>query len=254
MKQRIISALIALIIFIPLLILGGIFFKIGLSIIGMLAIKEILDLKKDIPKIINIISYIMTFLLILLDINLIIKILIIIFIYLLLLIFFEDKKYMLEDAFSLIVFNLLIVIFFSYMYLIREKDINTLIYLFLITILTDTFAYIGGKIFGKHKLIERISPNKTIEGSIIGSLIGTILPSAFYLYMISPGEEFIFIVLLTLFLSIIGQFGDLILSAVKRHYKIKDFSNIMPGHGGILDRFDSIMFVIIMYIIIINIL
>ena len=138
------------------------------------------------------------------------------------------------------------------MYLIRNKDINVLIYLFLITTLTDTFAYFGGRLFGKHKLIESISPNKTIEGSIIGSLIGTILPSAFYLYMISPGEYFIIIILFTFVLSIIGQIGDLIFSKVKRHYKIKDFSNIMPGHGGILDRFDSITFVIIGYIILIN--
>ena len=88
MRQRIISAIIALMIFIPLLILGGIFFKIGLSFIGVLAIKEILNLKKDIPKMIEIISYIVTFLLIILDINLLVKILIILFIYLLLLIFF----------------------------------------------------------------------------------------------------------------------------------------------------------------------
>ena len=124
----------------------------------------------------------------------------------------------------------------------------------LITILTDTFAYIGGRLFGRHKLIERISPNKTIEGSIIGSLIGTIVPTIFYIYMISPGSNIIKIVLITLVLSIVGQFGDLVFSSIKRHYKIKDFSNIMPGHGGVLDRLDSIIFVLIGYVILMNIL
>ena len=67
--------------------------------------------------------------------------------------------------------------------------------------------------------------------------------------MIKPGGNFILILLITLLFSIIGQIGDLVFSYVKRYYKIKDFSNIMPGHGGILDRFDSITFVIFAYMI-----
>ncbi|MBQ9024551.1 MAG: phosphatidate cytidylyltransferase [Bacilli bacterium] len=252
MKQRIISAIIALIIFIPLVILGGIYFKIGLTIISLLAIKEVLSLKDNVPFLIKILSYIIVGILVFVDINIVLKLLIPMFIYLILAIFIDDKKYNIEDTFFLSGFSMLIIVFFSYMYLIRQRDINVLIYLFLITILTDTFAYIGGRIFGKHKLIESVSPNKTIEGSIIGSIIGTILPSAFYLYIISPGEYFTIIVLFTLALSLIGQIGDLAFSKIKRFYRIKDFSNIMPGHGGILDRFDSIIFVIIGYIILIN--
>ena len=82
--------------------------------------------------------------------------------------------------------------------------------------------------------------------------MGTIFPSAFYLYMINPAEYLFSIGLITLTLSIVGQFGDLIFSSIKRYYKIKDFSNIMPGHGGVLDRLDSIIFVLIGYIILIN--
>ena len=124
----------------------------------------------------------------------------------------------------------------------------------MITIFTDTFAFVSGKIFGRHKLIERISPNKTLEGFIIGSIIGTIIPTIFYIYVISPGEEFISIIIFTFVLSIIGQFGDLVFSSIKRHYKIKDFSNLIPGHGGILDRLDSITFVMFGYIILINLI
>lgn len=254
MKQRIFSAIICLIISIPLIIYGGIYLKIGLSLMGMLAVKEILNIKKDLPLIVNIITYILVGSLIFIDISLIVKIFIILFVLLMILIFISDKKYNIEDAFYLICFSIIILLLFSYIYLIREKDINTLIYLFLITIFTDTFAYIGGKLFGRHKLIERISPNKTIEGFIIGSVIGTIIPTIFYIYMISPGEEFFLIILFTLLLSIIGQFGDLVFSCIKRHYKIKDFSNLIPGHGGIMDRLDSITFVIFGYIILINLM
>ena len=252
MKQRIISAIIALIIFIPLLFLGGIYFKIGLTIIGLLAVKEIINIKSSVPTITKILLYVLTGIFIFLDISIISKILITLFIFMSLLVFLDNKNYNNEDAFYFITLSIIIIVVFSNMYLIRQKDINILIYLFLITVFTDTFAYITGKLFGKHKLIERISPNKTIEGSIGGSLIGTILPAIFYLYMVEPGKNFILIVLFTLVLSIIGQIGDLVFSSLKRHYKIKDFSNIMPGHGGILDRFDSIIFVIIGYLIIVN--
>jgi len=254
MKKRLISAIIALIIVVPLFILGGIYFKLLISFLGILAIKEVLDTNKSIPILIRFISYIVTFLLIFLDHNIIEKVLIIISIYLILLVILNNKDYNIETSTFLIAFDILIVVVFSYICIIRVADINALIYLLMITILTDTFAYIGGRLFGKHKLIERISPNKTIEGSIIGSLIGTVIPTIFYIYMISPGINVIKIVIITLVLSIVGQFGDLVFSSIKRHFKIKDFSNIMPGHGGILDRLDSIIFVIIGYVILMNIL
>lgn len=252
MRQRLISAIIALIIFIPLVILGGIYFKIGVSLIGALAIKEVLNIKNKLPFFIEVVSYILTSLLIFFDINIIVKLFIVISLYFISLVFYDSKKYNIEDAVYLMSFSILIILVFSMMYTIRNNDINVLIYLFLITILTDTFAYIGGRLFGKHKLLERVSPNKTIEGSIIGSVLGTVVPTIFYIYMIDPGQYILVVTLITLFLSILGQLGDLVFSSIKRYYKIKDFSNIMPGHGGILDRFDSIIFVIIGYIIIIN--
>lgn len=112
----------------------------------------------------------------------------------------------------------------------------------------------GGKLFGKHKLIEKVSPKKTIEGSIIGSAFGTIIPSIYYIYMVDPGANILTVIFMTLILSIIGQLGDLVFSSIKRYFNIKDFSNIMPGHGGILDRIDSITMVVLAYQIIINII
>ncbi len=251
MKQRLISALIAFIILIPILILGGIWFKIGITLISLISIYEILKLKQ-IPKFIIVVSYLLMILMTFASLNSIMKIFITLFVLFIPIIFYDKEKYNIELCTYLSSFIILLGLVFSYVCVIRNADINILIFLLLITILTDTFAYIGGKLFGKHKLIEKVSPNKTIEGSVIGSLFGTIIPSIFYIYMIDPGASISLTVLMVLILSIIGQFGDLVFSSIKRYYKIKDFSNIMPGHGGILDRFDSIIFVVIGYIVIIN--
>jgi phosphatidate cytidylyltransferase len=140
------------------------------------------------------------------------------------------------------------------MILISDSNINYLIYLVLITTITDSFAYFTGYLIGQHKLCEKISPNKTIEGAIGGVLIGTIIPTLFYLYLIDSNINILLIVVITFVLSIIGQLGDLFFSSVKRHYNIKDFSNLIPGHGGILDRLDSLIFVVITFVLFIGVL
>ena len=253
MKQRLISAIVALIIVVPLVIFGGIWFEIAVSILGLLAMREVLKLK-SVPKSISIISLILVPILIFLDIDVINKVLFTLIIYFILLVFYDRKEYNIENCTFLTAFASLIIVVFTEFYVIREANLNVFLYLFMITILTDTFAYIGGRLFGKHKLIESVSPNKTIEGSVIGSFIGTILPTAFYVFMINPGESIVIAFIITLILSIIGQLGDLVFSSIKRYYDIKDYSNIMPGHGGILDRLDSIIFVIMGYIVILSIL
>ena len=215
--------------------------------------REVLKLK-NVSKSISIISLILVPILIFLDIDVINKVLFTLIIYFILLVFYDRKEYNIEICTFLTAFASLIIVVFTEFYVIREANLNVFLYLFMITILTDTFAYIGGRLFGKHKLIESVSPNKTIEGSVIGSFIGTILPTAFYVFMINPGESIVIAFIITLILSIIGQLGDLVFSSIKRYYDIKDYSNIMPGHGGILDRLDSIIFVIMGYIVILSIL
>lgn len=116
----------------------------------------------------------------------------------------------------------------------------------------DTFAYFTGRFFGKHKLIPEISPKKTIEGSIGGivftmgafAIYGLILQKGFsYTLSSNIALHYIILILLGLAVAIISQIGDLIASAIKRQYDIKDYGFIFPGHGGILDRFDSVMLV-----------
>ena len=110
--------------------------------------------------------------------------------------------------------------------------------------ITDIFAYFTGVFFGKHKLIEDVSPKKTIEGSIGG----VVFCALFYVgygaiigHFFGVDVNLIFLGISGLILSVISQIGDLIMSVIKRHYGIKDFGKIFPGHGGVLDRFDSIL-------------
>jgi len=125
---------------------------------------------------------------------------------------------------------------------------GTMIILIYITIWsTDSFAYFGGllcsKLFKTHKLFERVSPKKTIEGALSGLIFG-IGGGLLFFYLSDISQDFSIteIVVISLITSIGGQIGDLFESLLKRDCGVKDSSNIIPGHGGILDRFDSLLF------------
>ncbi len=118
-------------------------------------------------------------------------------------------------------------------------------YIFIAAWATDIFAYLIGKHFGKHKF-SKVSPNKTIEGSVAG-IISTVTVSLIFTYFINKymtcDISYIIITLMSIVLSIAGQIGDFSASVIKRHFEIKDYSNLFPGHGGMLDRIDSLMFI-----------
>lgn len=105
----------------------------------------------------------------------------------------------------------------------------------------DTFAYLGGSLFGKHKMIERISPGKTWEGTIFGILISFGISFLIQRYFIQTQNNIW--LALGIIVPILATLGDLVESMLKRQAGIKDSGNIMPGHGGVLDRFDSLIFV-----------
>ena len=115
---------------------------------------------------------------------------------------------------------------------------------------TDTGAWLIGKNFGKHKLWPSVSPGKTIEGFLGGIALATIF-SALYWWNFMPKMETNFLVCLFI-LTIFSQVGDLVQSRLKRSFNIKDSSNIIPGHGGIHDRIDSLLFVMPFYLVIIK--
>ncbi len=266
MKKRVISAIIALAIFIPIFIKGGFIYTAAMYVVSILGLREFLkakSTKKSLPVFIEFISYIIFSLIVLSNINnnemiysVDFKILSGLFlVYLIPTVLYHDRSlYSVTDAFYLIAGIFFLGVSFSLLIIIRNISLDLIIYLFLITILTDSYAYITGSLIGRHKMLKEISPNKTWEGMFGGTLVGTIISVVFYRIAIDPTISIYQITLITTFLSIIGQFGDLCFSAIKRYFGIKDFSNIMPGHGGILDRFDSIIFVILGFMFFINII
>lgn len=111
---------------------------------------------------------------------------------------------------------------------------------FIISFMTDIFAYFSGYLFGKHKLIPNVSPKKTIEGAVGGVLGSTCCCILFGNYF---GLDLINMAIIGSVGSVIAQFGDLFASSIKRYVGIKDYGKLIPGHGGILDRFDSVILV-----------
>ena len=141
-----------------------------------------------------------------------------------------------------------IYIVFAMNYICRIRDLDYgLHYLFIAFIsawVSDTGAYFCGNFFGKHKLIEDISPKKTVEGAIGGILccaVGGIVFGMVEQFAFGHGANYVMLAIVCAVGSVFGQIGDLTASMMKRKFEIKDFSNIMPGHGGITDRFDSVM-------------
>ena len=156
----------------------------------------------------------------------------------------EDLK---QSEKYLVLFS--IPVFFSSIRYIRieEEGLLQLTIAILVCTITDSFAYLVGRKIGKRKLAPTISPSKTIEGSLGGTIA-----TALFLLLMAVGLSVtgtveihymkLFLYLLTA--SLVGQFGDLCMSAVKRIEGIKDYSDLLPGHGGVLDRFDSQLFVL----------
>ena len=121
--------------------------------------------------------------------------------------------------------------------------------------MSDTGAYFAGRAFGKRKLCPAVSPNKTVEGCVggfIGSIVGMIVYHLIVKATISLDLGWVMIIVLGIVGSLLGQIGDLSFSVIKREYGIKDYGAIFPGHGGVLDRFDSVLFVSPAYYLIIT--
>lgn len=266
MLQRTISAAVMLGIFIPVFIIGGTVFNIFVLVISILALKEFLSIKqtkKELPTFITYISYLMLTLFVLINISnstivFSIDYRIIAGLFLVFAIpavLYHDRSlYSIVDSFFLIGGIFFLGISFSLMILLRNIGIDTMLYLLLIPIFTDTFAYVYGMLIGKHKLLTEVSPKKTWEGTIAGSVFGTYIATCFYITVVDPSINIMVATFMTLFLSILGQFGDLFFSSIKRYYGKKDFSSLIPGHGGILDRIDSLIFVVLGFMFFITII
>ena len=262
MKRRIISAIIMTAVVLPILYFGGILFNIGVAIIAAVAFKELLDVRKDydIPVIMKIVGLVCMLALTYVNIDgyslafgLRYETLSIVFLLVLgPTVFFKNKEYSSSEAFYLGAITIFIGTIFNLFIMLYNESVYLFIYIILIACLTDIFALFGGKLIGKNKL-TKISPNKTVEGSIVGTIVATIVATTYYVMIFEPSNIFK-VVIINIILSIIGQIGDLFFSLIKRENDIKDYSNMIPGHGGILDRLDSIIFILIAFVFMIKFL
>ncbi|MFT8446384.1 MAG: phosphatidate cytidylyltransferase [Liquorilactobacillus nagelii] len=252
MKQRVITAVIALIVFIPLAVIGGTPFDILALILGLIGLSEILVMRKKLlvsPE--AIISGLAALFLIvpqnwLAFLPTIATRFTIFYFFVLVLLLYTvmtRNRFSFDDVGVLVLGALFVSLGFHYLIGARQAGVDTLFFLLLIVWTTDSGAYLIGRKIGKNKLAPHISPNKTWEGSIGGTLAALVVGLIFNLFWPQAGNWFM-ICGMTILLSAIGQAGDLVESALKRFYGVKDSGKILPGHGGILDRFDSLLFVL----------
>lgn len=240
LSTRITSGIIGLLLLIIVILKGGTILHLSLYIVSIIGLREFYKAMNKVNIYpISIIGYISTtgiFLNIIFPFSFFEVLLTFTTISLLLLTIME-KDLKIEDVSITILGVLYIPFLLSHIIYLDESLYIWLI--FIIAFGTDTFAYIAGNLFGKRKLAPEISPNKTIEGSIGGVIGSSILSVIFtsYFKLASLGH----IILLSIVCSILAQMGDLIASKIKRRTGIKDYGFIMPGHGGVLDRFDSII-------------
>lgn len=261
MTVRIISAIVIIAIFVPFLIIGDLPFALFMSVLAIGGLYELIKVResqKKFPITLKIIAYIMTIAFCMYNFDSIefqsnfdYRVMAaILFLFLSPIVLINDfDKYNFNDALYLIGSLLFVGLSFNVIVIARNLDLAYLLYLLLITTITDTFALITGQLVGKHKLCPKISPKKTVEGLVGGVLMGTFVSTAFYFTVINSNVSLVLLIFATALLCLVGQLGDLVFSSIKRYYKVKDFSNLIPGHGGVLDRFDSLVFVAFAFII-----
>ena len=169
---------------------------------------------------------------------------------------FSHGKLVLEDVFASYATVFYIMASFGALVLLRDRDFG--LYLVILTLygpwISDVFAYFCGRLFGRHKLIPDVSPKKTVEGAV-GGVVFCALAAILYGFILKTliGEissvSYVSLALIGSVIAVISQIGDLIMSHIKRKYGIKDYGFILPGHGGILDRFDSVLGVVPLIVI-----
>lgn len=242
MKQRIITGLFILLVAIPPLVLGGGWLLLLVFAISALASYEILDIRHEQtswPLIIFLFAS--TLVMYAVPIDYYIPA-IIVFLIVLFNIHIFTKEINIEDLSYVFVMTMILTLAVKGIIHIYTYGGVVMIYIVFACFGCDTGAYFFGSWFGKHKLIERISPKKTWEGAIGGWFVGAVTSYVFGLFYLTNLLDTNVILLASITLPIVAQIGDLSFSAIKRQYHVKDFGSIFPGHGGVLDRVDSLLF------------
>ena len=270
MKQRIITSIVAVCVLLPVLIFHNSFLlPLGIAACSLIAVYEMLGcmgFKKlgSVSVPIYLIAAAFPFLIRYLQNHELIRsiafaAIAIVSLYLFGVMIFSHGKYRIGEIGALAFSMLYILIGFNAIMVVHDwADGGVYLYLvcFIGAWITDIFAYFCGMLFGKggkHKLIPDVSPKKTVEGSIGGIVfcVLSLMLFGFVVEMIDPSIEanLLIFALAGLFVSVVAQVGDLSMSVIKRTYGIKDYGKLFPGHGGILDRFDSVLAVSVVLLV-----
>lgn len=248
-RTRLISGIVLMAIAIALLTYGGfpLFWMItAISLIGLMELYRTVKMEKSAPAIIGYISGIVIDILLLdgyynyLLFWLILTLMVMMACYVI-----QFPKYNSEQMTMLFFGLIYVTLMMSFVFKVRFVE-NGILFVWLIFIGawgSDTCAYCVGKLCGKHKLPSKLSPNKTIEGCVGGILGAALIGFLFALAFFKDTDYWWKFAIIGAVSSIISQIGDLTASAIKRNHDIKDYGKLIPGHGGILDRFDSILFI-----------
>lgn len=251
MLIRTLTAVVALLVFIPLVIYGSLPVLILVSLLGVICLYEILKMNRiHILSIPGILSFVALMIILLpheylpfLETHQTGSIVLLTILALSFTVLSKNRFTFVDIGFC--VLSVIYIGFgFMFFYETRVTGLEFIAFALLIVWGTDTGAYIFGRIFGRHKLWPQISPNKTIEGALGGIVTAVAVAVVFFASGWIAHLELWLFLLYAIILSVFGQLGDLVESALKRHFDVKDSGQLMPGHGGILDRFDSLLFVL----------
>lgn len=253
MRTRILTAIIAAAIFLPLVIIGKTPFIILVYLLGTIALKELLKMKKvQVLSIPGLIGFIFLWVLLIPSSFLMnsvgtnfskIEVALIVVMLLLIYTVISKNEFTFDDAGFIILSTLYVGVGFYYLIETRMAGLSYVFFALFVIWATDSGAYFIGRAFGKRKLWPEISPNKTVAG-FVGGVLSALLVGVIFQIVSPLHPSFLFVLVVTVVTSLFGQMGDLVESALKRHFAVKDSGHLLPGHGGILDRFDSLLFVL----------
>lgn len=260
MKQRIITAIIAGAVFLAIIIIGNWPFTLLMVTLATIAMNELLKMKQ--MKLISPIGLLSLFLMLILLLPETIlgfqwlhieklEMFVLSIVVLLALTVVTKNKFTFDQAGFIILSSVYVGFGFHFFIYTRflEQGLTLLFFILVLVWATDSGAYFSGRLVGKHKLWPEISPKKTIEGAI-GGILSAFLVGIIYTSFIPLFPSLMTTIFFILVVSVTGQIGDLVESALKRHYSVKDSGQVLPGHGGILDRFDSLIYVMpILYLL-----
>lgn len=246
MKQRVISGVFIAIITVVAAYFGGFILDAVLSFIGIYGSYEFIRIKKEKFNYLLFVIMVLTVMGIYLFHQYAVAITLLEIIVLFAIAVFDENETF-NDIATTFMISIMLGYFIYFMLSFQKENKWMFGYVLIISYLTDVFAFFVGIRFGKHKLNPRVSPKKTIEGSLGGWFFGCITSFIWAAIFHFFGRGMSFFAISSLCLPIVSEIGDLAFSLIKRHYGVKDFSNLIPGHGGILDRLDSHIFCIIMF-------